>query len=246
MADFAFILLQAAGIPANGFRPQPVISENENWWVAVMLFTSFTMLVVLRVFDHRRLLQLMNGFLRHSSVSILYREEYALTGRVSVLLLLNYLLVLPLFFWQVGRHYQMDVNGLVWFGFMSIGIGLAYFVKIVTVRVLGSVFEVRDAAAEYSYNILLFNKIGGLILFPVVLLLAYARQVPSGILIWAGLCILSIILIYRLLRIFLIGVSTPSVSLFYIILYLCTLEILPFIVIIKVFVDKFQQFSSPV
>jgi hypothetical protein len=242
LASPVFPLLQVAGIPAHGFHPRPVDPTNANWWVAGVLFTCFTMLVILRVFDHRRLLQLFNGMLRQSSVSLLYREEYALTGRVSILLLINYLLVVPLFIWQVCQYMQLEVEGLAGFGLTMLAFAVAYFVKIVTTRILGLIFEMREAAAEYSYNILLFNKTTGLVLFPLVLLIAYAHQVPPHILIYTGLLILLIMLIYRLLRLILIGLSASNVSFFYIILYLCTLEILPFIVIIKLFVGKDQLF----
>lgn len=232
--SFSVLLLE-------GFHPRPVISDGGSWWIATVLFSCFTMLVVLRVFDYRRLLQLMNGFIRQSSVSLLYREEYALTGRVSVLLLLNYLLAASLFAWQACRVFGVPLDGLKSFGLMAGGIAAAYFIKIVSTRVLGNIFELREAASEYSYNILLFNKTLGLLLFPVALLAAYARQIPSEALIWTGLVLVSIILVYRLLRVVLVGLSTPGVSFFYIILYLCTLEILPLVVVIKVFVGKIES-----
>lgn len=223
------------------FHPRPVVSQEGNWWIAAVLFACFTMLVILRVFDYRRLLQLMNGFVRQSSVSLLYREEYALTGRVSILLLLNYLLVVSLFAWQACRHFGLQMDGLETFGKIAGGVSAAYFVKIISTRILGNIFEVKEAAAEYTYNILLFNKSIGLALFPVVLLVAYAWQLPSGVLVWTGLVLVGIILIYRLLRVVLVGLSTSGVSFFYIFLYLCTLEILPLVVIIKVFVGKMQS-----
>ncbi len=185
----------------------------------------------------------MNGFVRSSSVSVLYREEYSLTSRVSVLLLLNYLLMFSLFIWQTAGFWNASTEGLKGFGLIMCGIGVAYFVKITVTRILGNIFDVRDAASEYVYNVLLFNKTTGLVLFPICMLLAYARQIPPEILVWTGIVSSLLILIYRLLRVILIGVANSSVSFFYIILYLCTLEIIPFIVIIKVFVGTFQSFN---
>jgi hypothetical protein len=73
--------------------------------------------------------------------------------------------------------------------------------------------------------------------------LAYARQIPAEILIWTGIVSWCLILVYRLLRVILIGAANSNVSFFYIILYLCTLEIIPFVVILKVFVGTFQSFN---
>jgi hypothetical protein len=236
-------LITPHGFHPNGFHPQPLALSEGNWWVAAVLFSSFTILVILRVFDFKRLLQLMNGFLRSSSVSVLYREEYSLTSRVSVLLLFNYLLMFPLFIWQTARLWGPAGVGLQGFGLIICGTAIAYFLKITTTRMLGNIFEVREAAAEYTYNVLLFNKTAGLVLFPICLLLAYARQIPPEILVWCGIVSWGLILIYRLLRVVLIGIANSGVSFFYIMLYLCTLEIIPFIVIIKVFVGTFQSFN---
>ncbi len=246
---YAPVLLQASGAEIHGipfpenFNPSPLAASEGNWWGAAILFFSFTLIVILRVFDYRKLALLFNGFFRASSVSVMYREEYSLTSRISLLLLVNYLLVFPLFIWQVMRHFGASSEGLNSFAMISVIILCAYLVKIIATRMLGNIFEVKEASSEYVYNILLFNKTIGLVLFPVCLLLAYARQIPAEILIWAGIVSWCLILIYRLLRVILIGVSNSSVSFFYIILYLCTLEIIPFVVILKVFVGTFQSFN---
>jgi hypothetical protein len=242
------VLLQAStevhgNLFPKTFNPAPLATSEGNWWGAAILFFSFTLIVILRVFDYRKLALLFNGFFRASSVSAMYREEYSLTSRISLLLLVNYLLVFPLFIWQVMGHFGAVREGLTGFTMISVIILCVYLVKIIATRILGNIFEVKEASSEYVYNILLFNKTIGLILFPVCLLLAYARQIPPEILIWAGIVSWCLILVYRLLRVILIGFSNSSVSFFYIILYLCTLEIIPFIVILKVFVGTFQSFN---
>ncbi len=225
------------------FNPTPLALAEGNWWATAILFCSFTLLVILRVFDYRKLLLLFNGFIRASSVGAMYREEYALTSRISLLLLLNYLMMFPLFIWQTAGFFGASRDGLAGFALISGIILVTYFVKIIVTRILGNIFEVKEASTEYVYNILLFNKTIGLLLFPICLLLAFARQIPSDFLIWTGIVIIGLVLIYRLLRIILIGMANSSVSFFYIILYLCTLEIIPFVVILKVFVGTFQSFN---
>lgn len=225
------------------FNPLPLALSEGNWWGTAILFCSFTLIVILRVFDYRKLLLLFNGFIRASSVAAMYREEYSLTSRISLLLLLNYLLMFPLFIWQTAGFFAVQRDGLAGFGQIIGIILLVYFVKIIVTRILGNVFEVKEASTEYTYNILLFNKTIGLLLFPICLLLAFARQIPPEFLIWTGIILIGLLLIYRLLRVILIGIANSSVSFFYIILYLCTLEIIPFVVILKVFVGTFQSFN---
>lgn len=237
-------LLQASGIPAGNFHPKTLPSHSGDWWITAVLFSGFTILVILRVFDYRRMVQLMTGIIRQSSVALLYREDYALTGRVSIMLLLNFLFCFSLFAWQSLRFFKIELDGIAGFGAIMLAVIAVYFVKIISIRILGSIFEIRESAVEYSYNILLFNKMAGLLLFPVVIMAAYARQIPQEFMIWTGIGLLLTILLYRMLRVILIGLSNSSVSFFYIFLYLCTLEMLPFVVIIKVFVAFFQPFQN--
>lgn len=218
------------------FEPKLAPGHVGGAWIHGVLFASFTMLVVLRVFDFRQLLLLFQGFMRASSVAQTYREESALTSRVSVFLLLNYLLMGALFTWQtLGVLYDYpEPSAVAWF---AVAILCMYIIKIIGVRMLGFIFEMREAAQEYIYNIVLFNKTIGLVLFPVTLCLAYARQLPPGWLVAIGLSFWGLVLLYRFVRLSWIGLSVRGVSFLYIILYLCTLEILPFIVIIKVLIQ---------
>lgn len=221
--------------------PQPR-HENLQFWIPGVLFMAFLLIVLLRVFDARRLRQLFGAFLRMSSVSQFYREEYALTNRVSFFLLLNYLLCGALFIYQVLVYFTGGAasgGGIILFGLLAGGLALSYTVKVAAVRLLGGIFEVQDAAAEYTYNVLLFNKMLGLILFPVAVLLAFAVQLRPEWLVFLGLGFWSIALVYRILRGVLIGLSTGGVSVVNLFLYLCTLELLPFVVITKVFVSRF-------
>lgn len=74
-------------------------------------------------------------------------------------------------------------------------------------------------------------------LFPVVIALAFAVQLDAQWLVVTGLCLWGIMLIYRILRGVLIGISTGGVSIFNLFIYLCTLEILPFVLITKALRD---------
>lgn len=218
------------------FQPKLIVSPPGGMWIHILLFASFTMLVILRVFDFRRLVLLIQGFVRPSSVAALYREESALSSRVSIFLLLNFVLMASLFVWEASGMVLPNYPEPIAVLWIALAILSAYAVKIISTRILGFIFEMREAAQEYIYNIVLFNKSVGLVLFPIALCLAYAHQIPQNWLVWAGIVSWAIVLLYRLIRLSWIGLSVRGVSLFYIILYLCTLEILPFVVIVKAFV----------
>lgn len=227
-----------AGMPE--IRPQPR-PESTDYWIPGTLLLSFVLIVYLRVFDWRRFSQLLGGFLRMASVSQFYREEFSLTNRVSFLLMVNFLLTGALFLFQTMTFFSGSAGGggVIIFGLMAAALLVIYFVKLVALRMAGVIFQVKELATEYGYNVLLFNKTLGLVLFPVAALLAFAVQIRADWLVWIGLVAWSIVLIYRILRGVLLAMQVSGISAINLFLYLCTLEILPFIVLTKVFSSNF-------
>jgi hypothetical protein len=221
--------------PYHEFNPLPIAETAGSTWIPFLLFLSFTILVVLRVFDGKRLSQLINGFFRASSVGIMYREEYALTSRVSLLALINFLLITPLFIWQTSHQLGVMMETIGHY-FIVLGVmTFIYAIKLITTRFVGYVTEKQGLALEYTYTILLFNKTLGIALFPVTILLAFAHGIPHEWLIAIGLGLWAIMLVYRIIRGIALGLTEPGVSIYYLFVYLCTLEILPFVVLLKVF-----------
>jgi hypothetical protein len=86
---------------------------------------------------------------------------------------------------------------------------------------------------EYEFNYGLLLKVAGSGLFPLCLLLAYSKVIPSDFLVLIGLILIVASIAWRWARGWLNAV-TNRISIVYIILYLCTLEILPAVVLLKV------------
>ncbi|TND09489.1 MAG: hypothetical protein FD123_1295 [Bacteroidetes bacterium] len=225
---------------------EPVINplprpESTEYWIPGTLLFSFVLIVFLHVFDGRRFTQLLAGFVRMASVSQFYREEFSLTNRVSFLLTLNFLLTGGLFLYQALVFFggEPAIGGALLFGILAGALLATYLVKLFALRVIGYIFQVQEVMTEYGYNVLLFNKTLGLLLFPVSVLIAFAVQLEVEWLVWTGFVLWSMILVYRILRGVMLAIQVPGISAFNLFLYLCTLEILPFVVITKVFISNF-------
>ncbi len=211
---------------------------------AMILMLVFILFVIVKVYSPRKLNQMFTAFIKPSAMNQLLREEYAFTNRSSLLLLILSLLVLPLFAYQACDYlshstflYQFSkARSIHTYLYALVFLLGTYLVKIGTIRFLATTFSMKPAGSEYVYTVLLFGKVAGLIMFPLVLLIAFARQLNTGYAIYTGLFILAMLLIYRLLRLVQIGISTAKMPFIYLFLYLCTLELLPFIVFIKLFV----------
>lgn len=98
---------------------------------------------------------------------------------------------------------------------------------------LGALFPVSKESSLYSYIILVFNILLGLLIVPVNLMLAYGPEAMYSLVLYMGIGAIVLFYVMRTLRglsisIFLIG---QGIVPFFI--YLCTAEIAPVLVMIR-------------
>lgn len=219
---------------------EPRLHERPHpFWIFSLLFTVFVVLVALRVLYGKRFRQEMDAFFTSRTISQLMREEHALSNRVSIWLTIVFLTLLSLFLYQSFTYYGYfgydNFPGLIFFLRICGWVVVLFALKLLVVRILGALFKAETASSEYVFNIFLYHKALGLFLFPITIAVAFVHEVPVQYAIAAGWIIAGIVLFYRTLRVLLAGIQTAGISKYYLFLYLCTLEILPLIVLIKVF-----------
>lgn len=132
---------------------------------------------------------------------------------------------------------------MLFFGKVLLFITAAYFVKVLTIAAAGSLFRESAAASEYIYTVFLFIKAVGVLLLPITIALAYIPAIPPAVFVHAGLGLVVIAFLLRTFKVLQAGTQNKAISSFYLFLYLCTLEILPLVVLIKVFMNSDGHFS---
>lgn len=123
---------------------------------------------------------------------------------------------------------------------------LLYFFKKQFYHIVAIIFDREPYAQECSFNIYLINRVLGICLFPINIALAFVKPtvISSETLLIIGYVIIGFFYIFRIFREFQIS-KKNRVSLFYIFLYFCMLEILPILLLIKVLTSiVFVEFSS--
>ena len=219
--------------------PEPQLHHTrKDFVIAGILFFAFVLFVWLYVSNRKRLSQIVKGFYINRYASQLARDEVSFGNRVSVFLSVLFVISLSLFTWQLSLHYGFIQAENGWKDLALIGfvILLIYTLKLAVIRLSGFVFQTQKAASDYVMTIFLFCNTLGLFMMPVVICLAFVKQIPSSVFIYTGLGIIGVFLCTRLVRGVIIGINSIRVSGFYLFLYLCTLEILPFAIMIKLFV----------
>jgi hypothetical protein len=112
-----------------------------------------------------------------------------------------------------------------------------YLAKRITLRAISILTAGDFSLSEYEYSVSLTNRMLGLVLFPLGLAIAYFPVYQAkNIIVLSGVLIV-LTLVYRLLRSILTAVES-GVTPFYILFYICTLEILPSALGIKWFITN--------
>jgi hypothetical protein len=143
-------------------------------------------------------------------------------------------LILPLSVFQIARYYKVDLPGypaILFFLALLLIINGYLFIKILLFQLGGSIVMLKIQTEESVFNIRLYYKALGLLLLPVVTI--HGLSVESNfITIWVMAGLILIMYVLALIRSIYVGIR-KDVSIFYLILYLCTLEILPLLLVFK-------------
>jgi len=111
-------------------------------------------------------------------------------------------------------------------------IGLFFITKYFCLFFLGFIFEKNYLFEEVIFQSFLYEKVIGVVLFPLTLILFYgpfqAQIIHEVIIVF-----LVIVLVYKWLRMLYLSFFNSSLPKAHIIIYLCTFEILPLIIVAK-------------
>lgn len=206
------------------------IQEQKDYLPLIILFICAVALSIVNFGYKRKLNAQIGAFFNPRMVGQVMREESSSTQLPMILLMLNGIMSVSLLVYVASKHFEIasQFGQELYFLLFGAFVGIVLFMMVVSALVN---FYVRadGGLSEYRYNILVFVQILGLIFMPLSLLAAYS-SVGSETAIMIGLGFFTVVYLVRIFRSFVIGLEN-RVSIVYIILYLCTLEILPLVVI---------------
>ena len=190
--------------------------------IFVLLTISFLLIAILKSFYWKHAKLLFMGIFAQRYANQYLREENAFTERVSFitffLMSINIsLVVLKL----IPKSSVLETLGLI------AGVILFFIIKIGLILLLGSIFRIKDIAKLGVFFSFLFDRVLGLSLFPLVIILYFfAFNITSFVMLMVAIVFI-ILLLLKLFWLWKIGTNSFGISHFYIFLYLCTLEISP-------------------
>jgi hypothetical protein len=210
-------------------------SESSFNWVAGLLLLSLFVFSWMKILYQKYILQEVTALINYQASLRLLREKNILFKNMSVGLTIVFAINLGLFLYYVLSFFH--ISQVVPSDFLSVliycaAIAAFYSIKTMLCRLIGYLFLSQPEFSEYVHNINVFNKNTGLFLFPFVIMVPYINDSIKPIILYSGIILFLGIYILRIIRGFQIIIH-KGVSSFYLILYLCAVEILPVLLIVK-------------
>lgn len=203
---------------------------HPGWIMALMVFSVMIVGYCFSTF-RSRVIAVVKAFFSFRLREYLLREEYSLSHPASVFLSCNFLLVISLFILLAMGSFYSSLRPPSLFVYLIIfsSVFVVYFIKIITVKIAGFLFDKPMIASEYIFIIYLVNQAAGIVFIPVVIFVAYAKPELATIFVYIGIFLFGLAFIARIGKGIAVVLSNGEMNPFYLLLYLCTLEILPWL-----------------
>ncbi len=217
---------------------QPKVrTEFGTDWI---FFTFLICLILATIFtfkNSKRISQLFKAFLVPHFTNQLIREGNIMREFFIYPLLAVYFVSSAMLISSVLHHFFNYEIGMIQGLLIALAVFSFFIFKILSINIIGWVFHTTKETFEYLTNYLVFSVVLGVFLFPFVFFLMYTTPVFASILLYVVLIIFAIIFVYRTIRGLLVGLSSERYSLYYLFLYLCTVEILPLSITVKLLIN---------
>lgn len=212
------------------FEPSIVHRSTLNWTLILCLI-CISLILGLKRYYEKFMNQVVNSIFNFQLAEKTLREKNVLARRAFFIMNLNYLLIFSLFISLVLFSLNFKISPKYYIDYLIVALGVLslLLIRVGVIYLNGYLFQMMPITLEYIHNIYLINKNLGIVLMPLLFTSIYTTPVLSKILLTASFALVTFAALFKIIRGFQIIIKN-GVLLFYSILYLCTLELLPLVI----------------
>jgi hypothetical protein len=157
----------------------------------------------------------------------------------SFILNIFFTITAGIYFWLLFSHYHPSRLGHNKFLLASciLVVALLYFIKFCILKFTGWVSDIQQTTDNYIFVIFLVNKIVGILLVPIIILLAFLKPEWALLVADISFMILGLLFLSRYIKSY--GALEQKIPLnpFHFVIFILAAEIVPLIIIYKVSID---------
>lgn len=163
------------------------------------------------------------------------REQMMQAPLASLMLNLFFVMVGGVFISFLLQYYERVLPGRFWIltGMCTAAVAILYLLKFIVLKLMGWIFAISEALDTYSFIVFLINKITGLALLPLLILIAFAVNGMQTFAVNLAVIVVALLFLYRYVLAWSTAAREVKVSRFHFFLYLCAFEIAPLLLIYR-------------
>ncbi|MBN1387965.1 MAG: DUF4271 domain-containing protein [Bacteroidales bacterium] len=204
-------------------------------WIFILLIFPVLIYLFVSLNEKYSLVRIIKIVFSNKFAQTAYRNSSPGIEIFQLMLGLISLISISTFILFTELHFEITFYnlgpGLLWL-FNLLLVSLAIVLRYIVISAIGSVTRTKDTFREYFFNISQDYKLIGIILMLLNFFISYLVSIPDKYIIFLSFLIISVIFLIRIIRLVYIFLIRRF-SLFYLILYLCALEILPALIFIR-------------
>lgn len=172
------------------------------------------------------------------------REQLSQTPLPSLFLNILFVSTGGMFLAFASKYYYSMPEQNLWlvWGYGCLVVMAIYLCKFIILKIIGWIFNVSNATDTYIFIIFMVNKMVGVFLVPILILMAFPYGSWLPVVMTLAFILLALALVYRFIISYKPIRSEIKVSRFHFFMYLCAFEVAPLLLIYKVLL-KFVERS---
>jgi len=233
-ANMDSLLVQTGSVTSQVMQPRRAEAE---WIIPCILLLLLAYVTLLRVQYPRQLGENITVIVNQNLGQQIYRDREFSAGIFSLLIFLNFVLVSAVFLYQLLSAYGFPgISGNKYLDIAIYGllIPAIYFARSLVYGLLSLIYPFKAELNFFRFNTRVLLQMTGICLLPFAILMATTDSPVSQWALYCGAGVLICVYIIRIIKGVQIGGGFARFHFFYFLIYLCTLEIAPLLILIKV------------
>jgi len=220
-----------SGVP--GF----LVQDGSTEWHFYFLVSMLIVYAVARAFLGQLLNRTYTAAVRYNTAVSMYKDNSQLQRQLDSVLYAFYFVSMGFFIMLMAQFFELFPYGFrnveLYFFFTALLIAI-FFLRIIIVNIVGSVFFSLKLFRAYLYHSFIYNKLMGILALPMSIAIVYSTGILNDIVVWTAFGIMSIMVMMRFYRGIIFSLKNHVLNI-YLFLYLCALELVPMLLLYKWF-----------
>lgn len=157
----------------------------------------------------------------------------------SLIMNIFFAITAGIYIWLLFKYYHPPrlIGNKLLLPFCILSVATVYFLKFCLLKFMGWVSDITETTNSYIFAIFLVNKIMGIILVPIIILLAFVNSAGLSVIANISFIVLGLFFLSRYIKSYGAIDRKFSINPFHFVLYIAGAEIIPLLLIYKLAID---------